>query len=235
MNITFIESSSYTSLKETIDELKEKAKVKELMSSANMALFEGTFGTGKTWAVEKIAMNQENSIVYWVASDTWTKSSVIKKLAEELGASGANTSELFEDVCAKQMVEQRVIIIDEVERILLGDKHKIAELFRELSDATSCAIVFIGMRGVGLKWKRWDHYHSRLQITKLSENTFEDIKAFCEMSEVEIEPAVVESIYKKYKNFRLVKRVIESLETFCEKERYESVDTGVYKLSKVDR
>lgn len=233
MNIEFIESSNYILLKEAIDELK--AKEKELMSAANMALFEGTFGTGKTWAMERVALEQENSIVYWVASDTWTKSSVIKKLAEELGASGANMAELFEDICEKQRVEQRIIIIDEVERILLGDKHKIAELFRELSDATSCVVIFIGMRGVGLKWKQWDHYHSRLQITKLGENTFEDIAAFCKMSEVEIAEDVVKAIYKKYNNFRLTKRVVEGLEKYCDEQRIDFVDMKTYKLSKVDR
>lgn len=223
----FIETANFKKVREVLDALKNE-EIEEF-NSARMALLHGSFGIGKTWTIEKIAANEPKNIIFLRAEEVWNKSFLIKKIGVELGVDSGKITETSEQIKERLRLEDRIMIVDEVDKLLTGAKHELLEVFRDLTDQTSCVIIFIGMEQSAVKWAKYGHYYSRLRLHKLEKMTLEDIKAFCELSEVKIENDLVAHFDKKYGNLRQIKRKIEALEELCLLKDIESVNLRTYK------
>lgn len=223
----FIETSNYKKFIECIATLKNTEL--EEFNSARMALFYGSYGIGKTWAIEKMAANEPKNIIFLRAEEVWTKSYLIKKIGIELGVDSGKITDTSEQIKERLRIEDRMIVIDEVDKLLTGNKHELLEVFRDLTDQTSCVIVFIGMEQSAIKWAKYGHYYSRLRLHKLEKTTIEDIKAFCELAEVKIEDDLIQHFDKKYGNLRLIKRKIEAIEELSLLRDIDSINLRAYK------
>lgn len=227
MKTGFIETANFKKVSEVIDTLKNTEK--EIFDSAKIALMYGNFGIGKTWSIEKIAANEPKNIIFLRVEEVWNKTFLIKKIGVELGVDSGKVTDTSEQIKERLRLEDRIIIVDEVDKLLIPEKYHLLELFRDLTDQTSCILIFIGMNSSAVKWAKYEHYFSRVRKYKLEKMTLEDIKAFCELAEVKIEDDLVVHFDKKYGNLRQIKRKIEALEELCLLKDIESVNLRTYK------
>lgn len=223
----FIETTNYKRFKEAIEALKN-TEIEEF-NSARMALFSGSFGIGKTWAIEKMAVNEPKNIIFLRAEEVWNKGFLIKKIGIELGVGSGKMTDTSEQIKERLRLEDRIMIVDEVDKLLTAAKHELLEVFRDLTDQTSCIVVFIGMEQSAVKWAKYGHYYSRLRRHKLEKTSLEDIKTFCQLAEVKIEDDLIAHFDKKYGNLREIKRKIEALEELCLLKDIDSVNLRTYK------
>lgn len=228
----FIKTRNYTKFIEGVAALKEMEL--EEFNSARMALFYGSYGIGKTWAIEKMAANEPKNIIFLRAEEVWTKSYLIKKIGIEFGVENQKIADTSDEIKRHLRVDERIIVVDEVDKLLTSSKHELLEIFRDLTDQTSCVVVFIGMEQAALKWAKYGHYYSRLKLIKMEQTCIEDIREFCKLAEVEIQEDLTAYFDRKYGNLRLIKRKIEALEEYCEMHDIESVDLKTYKVSGVE-
>jgi len=233
MTTKFIQTKNYKVFKESVTALKEREL--EEFNSARMALFYGSFGIGKTWAIERMAADEPNNIIFLRAEEWWTKSHLIRKIGIEFGVENQKTADTADEIKRRMRIEDRVIVVDEVDKLLNSAKHDLLEIFRDLTDQTSCVVIFIGMEQAPIKWAKYGHYHSRLQLVSLAKNSTEDISLFCELSDVKIEPDLIAYFDRRYGNFRIIKRKIEALEAYCELHDLENADMKVYKASGAEK
>jgi len=61
MKYGFIQTENYRKVLQVLDQLKSEEK--EEFHSAKMALLYGSFGIGKTWSIEKVAINEPKNII----------------------------------------------------------------------------------------------------------------------------------------------------------------------------
>jgi Cdc6-like AAA superfamily ATPase len=233
MKTGFIQTQNYKTFVESVTALKSTEL--EEFNSARMALFYGSFGIGKTWAIEKLAASEPKNIIFLRAEEVWTKSYLIKKIGIEFGVENQKIADTSDEIKRHLRLEDRIIVVDEVDKLLNSSKNELLEIFRDLTDQTSCVVIFIGMEQAPIKWAKYGHYHSRLKLIALQKNSYEDIKAFCELSEVKIEEDVVRHFDRRDGNFRIIKRKIEALEEYCELHDIESVNKKVYDTAGVER
>jgi len=229
----FIQTNNYKTFVEQVNALRN-AELEEF-NSARMALFYGTFGIGKTWAIEKLAAEEEKNIIFLRAEEVWTKSYIVKKIGIEFGVENQKITDTSDEIKRHLRVDNRIFVIDEVDKLLTPAKHELLELFRDLTDQTSCVVVFIGMETSALKWAKYGHYYSRLRVVKLASNTLEDMREFCNLSEVKIEDDLVDHFYTKFGNFRKVKRILEDIEDICAKNDIETVNKKLYNTMGIER
>lgn len=228
----FVETENFVKMQETIDTLKMLEA--ESFDSARIALFYGPFGIGKTWAIEKIAINEPKNIVFLRAEEVWTKSYLVKKLGVEFGCERKTIAETFEALKDVIRVDERIIIVDEVDTLLKAEKMKLLEMLRDLTDQTSCVLIFIGMENAPLKWEKYGHYFSRVRKVKMEKTCEKDIKAFCKLCNIEIKKDLVIHFFEKFGNLRLVKREIEEIEEYADLSGLEFMNLELYKEMKIE-
>jgi len=229
----FIQTQNYKTFVENVTALRNTEL--EEFNSARMALFYGSYGIGKTWAIEKLAAQEEKNIIFLRAEEVWTKSYLVKKIGIEFGVENQKITDTSDEIKRHLRVDDRIIVVDEVDKLLTSAKHELLEIFRDLTDQTSCVVIFIGMEESALKWARYGHYYSRLKLIKLTQNTLEDMKSFCELCEVKIEDDLMHYFNKRFGNLRNVKRILEDIEEYCELQDIESVGKKLYDNMGVER
>ncbi len=223
MKSEFVKTTNYIKLVEafaTLDNLPN--------DTPKMGLGYGSFGLGKTFALEKIASNRD--LILLRAGQSWTNSSVITKLCIELDIDqNGKTSEKYDKIVASLIAEPKTIIVDEVDTLLKSDKNSILELFRDIHDEAKNVIFFIGMEESNGKFKRHSHYYSRLTVLlKFRNIEANDIRKFCELSDVKIEDDLVAHFAKKYPNLRQVKVFLVRIEEYCEMQSLASMDIRLF-------
>ncbi|MDC7250331.1 MAG: AAA family ATPase [Sphaerochaetaceae bacterium] len=226
MKHKFIETKNFLKFRDGIESLKNIED--EDFKSARMGLFYGSYGIGKTWAIEKIAISERNGILFLRAEEVWTKGYLVRKIGVELGVLEGKTSEIYESIKNKLLYEEKIIVIDEVDKLLNSKKHELLEVFRDISDQTGCVIIFIGMEQSARKWQTHGHYFSRLRLFPMEKTDLDDIKNYCSLSDVELSNDLIEHFYTKLGNLRLIKRQIEAIEEECLKRDLESFDLEDY-------
>lgn len=226
MKEAFVTTENYSRLKEAVSNLQNLPE-----TAPRMGLGFGNFGLGKTFSLEKIAL--EEGAILLRAGQTWSKRSLLDILCVELGLdTRGHSPKLFERVRDAFVAEPRILIIDEVDALLKSDKHGVLELVRDLHDETPIIVFFVGMEEANAKFKRHRHYYSRIvELVQFLPTGRGDIERFCELSEVKITPDLVSYFTEKYPNLRQIKVMLLRLENFCAINGYAEVDLKLFKQS----
>lgn len=230
MHERFIETRNYIKITEGLEILRRLP-----LSSERMGLAYGTFGIGKTTSLERVAAKYDD-VLLLRAEQVWSKASLLERLCVELGLdTKGHSPKLFIRVKNSLIEDEKMIIIDEVDTLLISTKKDVLEMLRDLHDITRNVIFFIGMEESLAKFKRDGHYHDRImQKIKIEEIKHDDIEKFCELSEVPIGGDVVNYFASKYPNFRRIGYLIRRLEDYCKMNSIPSVDMKVLKSSGVE-
>ncbi|PHO09757.1 DNA transposition protein [Malaciobacter canalis] len=229
MQYKFIKTKNYSKINEGLQHLKIlPTKVPKL------GIAYGKYGIGKSLALEKIAVD-ENAVLL-EASPTWSLPSFLKHLCFELEADVVGTSTTKMENILKALYERpRIIIIDEIDRLLIGSKKDILDAIRYIHDQSETIIFVVGMDNALAKLKNDGAFESRLTVKiKLEKTAKEDIQDFCSNSEIEITDDLINYFAKRHPNLRYIKVFIENLERYCEINDIEVADLKVFKASKVE-
>lgn len=229
MQYKFVKTKNYSRIYEAIQHLKNlPTKVPKL------GIAYGKYGIGKSLALENIAL-EENAILL-EASPTWSIASFLKHLCFELEVDVTGTSTTKMENILKALYERpRIVIIDEVDRLLVSTKREILDSLRYIHDQTETVILVVGMDNALAKLKNDGAFESRLAVKiKLQNTSKEDIQVFCSNAEVTIKEDVINYFAKKHPNLRYIKVFIENLERYCETNDIEEVDMKVFRASKVE-
>ena len=229
MREDYIQTRNFIRLKEAFVDLKELPA-----SAPKMGLGYGNYGLGKTMSLNKIA-DSEDALLFR-AVQTWTKTSVLRELCLELGVDASGqASAMFIRVREALNNQPRIIIVDEVDAILKGTKNEVLEMFRDLHDETGVIVFFVGMEEANAKFKKHGHYYSRIvNFVKFEPIGKEDIKKFCELSEIKVEEDLIDFFCSKYPNLRNIIVLLIRLEKYCELNGYESPNLKIFNQSGVD-
>lgn len=225
----FIETRNYTKLMESFARLEDMS-----VTAPRIGLGYGNFGLGKTFSLERIAA-KKNAILLR-AAQTWSKKQLLEKLCYELALDmSGGSGRMYERVVEELRRESRVIIIDEIDALLRSDKIGVLELLRDIHDETAIILYFIGMEDANGKLKRHRHYYSRVvELVEFKAIGVDDIRKFCELSDLTIKEDVVEYFAKKYPNLRQIKVILLRLEKECMVNDITTIDMSVFKISEVE-
>lgn len=224
MKESFIETSNYTRLLESFTRLENLPA-----TAPRMGLGYGNFGLGKTFSLERISALKNALLLR--AAQTWSKKSVLERLCFELGLdTQGGSGRMYERVLDELRRENRIIIIDEIDALLRSDKTSVLEMFRDIHDETSTVLYMIGMEEANSKLKRHRHYYSRVvEFVEFKQISHNDIEKYCELSEVKIEPDLIDHFSQKYPNLRQIKVLLLRLEAECEIQGEDSVNYKKFK------
>lgn len=223
MKEQFIETANYTKLMESF------ARLEDLPPTApRMGLGFGNFGLGKSFSLERIAAKR-NAILLR-AVQTWSKKQFLEKLCIELALdTSGGSGRMYERVIEDLRREHRVIIIDEIDALLRSEKISVLELLRDIHDETSITLYFIGMEDANAKLKRHRHYYSRVvELVEFKPIGTDDIKKFCELSDVKITDDLIAFFATKYPNLRQIKVLLTRLEKECLVQDIDEVDVSTF-------
>ena len=226
MKEEFITTVNYSTLYEAMQSLKSLPR-----TAPKMGLGFGHFGLGKTFGLERIAA-LENAILLR-AAQTWTKSSVLTEMCEELGVdTNGNGPIKYKRVIESLVSEPRVVIVDEIDALLRSSKFEVLEMFRDFHDETGIVLFFVGMEESNRKLKKHKHFYSRIvEFVEFQSIHKVDIERFCSLSHVKIDAELVEYFYKKFPNLRQVKVLLIRLEKYCELNDITECDLKTFKQS----
>lgn len=225
----FIETENFIKIFESIQALKSLPA-----SAPKLGLAYGNYGLGKTSALERIIV-MEDALLFR-AVQTWSKTSVLKQICEELQVETSGTSAtLYQRAKKTLLFEPRIIIVDEVDAILKSTKNEILEMFRDLHDETGVIIFFVGMEEARVKFKKHRHYESRIvEFIEFKAIAKEDIKKFCDLSDIEIEKDLIEYFASHHPNLRNIRVFLIRLEKYCKLNGYKSADLQTFRISGVN-
>jgi len=227
MKRDFIETRNYIKLVGAFSNLRELDA-----NSPKIGLCYGAHGLGKTSAIQQIAKDDPN-VLFFRATQVWTKVNVIKLLAEKLDVTGGTNTERFYAITDDLEDSGKIIIVDEVDTLLQNDKIAIFETFRDIHDLTGTIIFFVGMEDVYSKIKRHKHYHSRIsQVIKFEPIKIQEVKELCKLSHIKFTDELAEHLLKEYKTLRYIQVQIDNLENYCDMNSYEEADVEIFNLSK---
>lgn len=211
MTEEFIRTKNYIKLFEAIQSLKGLPD-----SAPKMGIGFGRFGLGKTFGLERIAA-EENAVLLRCVQ-TWTKSSVLTELCEELGLDTMGTSSTkYRRVVESLLGNSRIIIVDEIDTLLRSSKYEVLEMFRDLHDETRSVVFFVGMEEANAKMKKHKHFYSRIvEFVPFQPISKEDIQAFCRLSKIKITDDLIEYFLNKHPNLRQIKVILIQIEKHCD-------------------
>jgi len=229
MNMTkFIETENFLLMNELIEKLIELNSNPE-----RMGLAYGNFGLGKTFSLEKLTDRYDAVLLR--ARETWSVTTALQALGEAIGVTYVSrANDMFNRIVEELIKEPRVIIVDEADK-LLGDRFRVLEAFRDIHDIANVAFLFVGMESFDNRLKNHRHFHSRV-VAKVNfkETPLEDIKKFCELSDLKIESDLVEYFAKKYPNLRQIKVLILRIESFWSMNDIGEINLKNFKISGVE-
>lgn len=224
MRESFIETRNFIKLFESIGRLERLP-----MTAPRIGLGYGSFGLGKTHSLERITF-KKNAILLR-ASQTWSKKQLLEKLCTELAIDiGGGSGRMYDRVVEELRRNPRILIIDEVDALLHGDKIGVLEMLRDIHDETTIVLYYIGMEEANAKLKRHRHYYSRVtELVEVKTVCYEDIEKFCGLCEVVIEEDVLRFFEKRYPNFRQIKVLLHRVENECKLNDLDRVDLETFK------
>jgi SpoVK/Ycf46/Vps4 family AAA+-type ATPase len=223
MKEEFVTTVNYSRLYEAVQGLKGLPR-----TAPKMGLGFGNFGLGKTFSLERIAA-QENALLLR-AAQTWSKTSVLSELCEELGVDVSGHSPVkYRRVLESLLSEPRIIIVDEIDALLRSSKFEVLEMFRDIHDETGIVIFFVGMEESNRKLKKHKHFYSRIvEFVEFHAINKGDIERFCALSEVSIGDDLTDYFFKKYPNLRQIKVMLLRLEKWAMLNDIEEVNLKTF-------
>lgn len=229
MKEEFLETDNYVKLMEAflnLDSLPSNARER-------MGLAYGKFGLGKTVGLERIAAKMDAILLR--TNQTWSIKSFLFDLCSELGIETiGNSHTLYKRVIDKLLREKRMLIIDEIDT-LFGSKFEVLELIRSIHDESKVMIFFVGMGNVHAKFKRYEHYNSRImEIVNFTGISTQDVEKYCTRCNVKIEPELLDFFFKRYPNLRQLHALLTRIENYCDINGLESINLATFKLSGVE-
>lgn len=213
MKDMFVETQNYIKIREKIARLKAIP----ITASARMGLFYGKWGLGKSYTLEKITA--EEDALFLRASETWSKTSFLTLLCEELfldtkGSADDKYKRVTEELNRK---ERKILIIDEIDAILRSYQAPLLEMIRGIHDKTGVILVYVGMEEAHAKFKRYGQHSSRIvELLKLEPVNEEDVEKFLKLCGVEIDKETTGYLARKFPNFRFLEVIISRIEAVCE-------------------
>lgn len=229
-------------MKEKFIETENYIKIHDLMTRLDqldgndirMGLAFGNFGLGKTFSLERIAAQFDAILLR--AYETWTVSSTLKLLAEELGIDPRGRSnDVMQKIVQEMMSNPRVIIVDEIDKLLPARKFEILEAFRDIHDQTRNVLLMVGMESCDGRLKIHRHFYSRIiGKAKFQDVKKGDIEKFCSQCEIKIEDDLINFFCQKYPNFRQIKVFLLRIEEWAETNDIEIMSLELFKRSKVE-
>ncbi len=229
MKEEFIETSNYSKLLESF------ARLEVLPETApRIGLGFGNFGLGKTFSLERITA-KKNAILLR-AAQAWSKKNLLERLCAELALDQNGTiGKLYERVVDELRNRPRIIIIDEIDALLRGEKISTLELLRDIHDESPIILYFIGMEESNAKLKRHRHYYSRVvELCEFKKIGIDDVRSFCALSTVRIEDDLILFFGDRYPNLRQIKVFLLRLEKECEVNDIHTVDLPTFRELGVD-
>lgn len=124
-----------------------------------IVLLYGPTGYGKTVAVTHVATSTD--AVYIEITSLWTVKWFLTTLARELGLSyiARTSTEILDQVIAKINEDQRPLIIDEADFMLVRGS---PEVLRDIYRATKTPIMLVGEESFPARIKRWERFDNRI-------------------------------------------------------------------------
>ncbi len=226
MKEEFVTTSNYSKLFEAVQSLKDLPR-----TAPKMGLGFGHFGLGKTFGLERVA-TVENAILLR-AVQTWSKTSVLTELCEELGLDTTGHSPVkYKRALESLLSEPRIIIVDEIDALLRSTKFEVLEMFRDIHDESGVVVFFVGMEESNRKLKKYKHFYSRIvEFVEFLPICKVDIEKFCDLSDIVVEPDLLKHFWNKYKNLRQIKVMLLRLEKYCLLNEIEKCDLKIFKSS----
>lgn len=224
-----IETENYISLYETVQRLKNIP-----IRAPRIGLGYGTFGIGKTIALERIA-SLENAVLL-SANPTWNIGAMLQDILDELGLPNArNNSYKLRSIIEELKINPRILIIDEIDFLFVKNKVNSLEVLRTIHDKSGIVLLLVGMKDSAKKIKKHDHVYSRISsFIKFKPASRMDIEKFCELCSVKIEDDLVDYFYTNFPNIRRIIVLLGRLENDCLTNDIKSADLRVYRESEVE-
>jgi len=209
-----------------------------------IALGYGNPGVGKTTALEKIAKEFDGVLVRVLES--WTPASSMTAVADALGVhTKGSTAEVVQRIIESLIENPRPIIVDEIDRALVGGKIGILESFRDLHDEAQVPLLLVGMGQCDARLQRHKHFYSRIvKKTFFSDTCKDDLEKFMGLCGVgdgdTFEPIVIKEDLKtymkgKFKSIREIKVILKLLELWCETNDVYEVDMKTYRTAAIEK
>jgi len=229
MREEFIPTGNYIKMKHSFSRLKELPP-----SAPKMGLGYGNFGLGKTFSLEKIAL--EEDAILMRAAQTWTKSALLTRLCQELNLDEKGSSSAkYQRVLEALLEDPRILIVDEIDALLRSTKTEVLELLRDLHDEAGIILFMVGMEEANAKLKRHKHYYSRIvEFVFFHQTARDDIAKLCALCEIKIKDDLIDYLAKSYPNLRQTKVLLLRLESYCDLNDIEEADLPVFKKSEVE-
>jgi len=235
----FVQTRNYTAMFELMSTLDDMAGNLE-----RIALGYGNPGVGKTTALERIAKEFDGVLVRVLES--WTPASAMTAVADALGVhTKGSTAEVVQRIIESLIENPRPIIVDEIDRALVGGKIGILESFRDLHDEAQVPLLLVGMGQCDARLQRHKHFYSRIvKKTYFTDTHKDDIEQFINLCGVgdgeKFEAIVIKEDLRaymktKFKSIREIKVILKLLELWCETNDVYEVDMKTYKLAAIEK
>ncbi len=235
----FVKTKNYTAMFELLSTLIDMEG-----NSERIGLGYGSPGVGKTTALEKLTREFDGVLVRVLES--WTPSSAMRAVADALGVnSQGSTSAVVQRTIDSLIDNPRPLIVDEIDRALVGGKIGILESLRDLHDQAQVPLLLVGMGQCDAKLQRHKHFYSRIvKKTYFIDTPKDDIDRFIKLCGIgngeKFEPIVIKEdlatyLRGKFKSIRAIKVILKLLELWCETNGVFEVDMKRYKLSGVEK
>lgn len=191
-----------------------------------VGLIWGATGYGKTTATAWLS-NQLNA-VYTRAWPTWTPTSMLSSLMQELSLKPLGRTQPMIDAIVRSLsAESRPVFIDEAD--YLADKPILLETLRSLHDVSSSPLILIGMRDFQRRVMHRDQLAGRIsQWVEFQPADLSDARTLTdEVCEVKVTDDLVEHLHKKSAgSMRAMVVGLNRIEQFARKKNLSKVNSS---------
>lgn len=129
--------------------------------SPRLGILYGPSGYGKSVAAATVASRL--GAAYVVARSTWTKKSMLKAIAAEIGIArpARDIDDIATQITDQLLVDPQPLIVDEVDYLIKKEYH---EIIRDILDHGRVPILLIGEETLPASVKKWERFDNRILV-----------------------------------------------------------------------